>query len=1324
MSEFINDEEAPKQPTDLLVNDILQDLKTKPEKKSRKVFWIILATVLLTLSSGFIWLKNADLSVPVASLLESQINRNINGKLKFIGFKLTLYENQSPNLHCDELTIHDMKNDLILDAHNIDLVISTRNLLHSTIFFKSIKADNLLINAVREQDLRWNFEKLSKDKKKRFNFKLGQMDLNDIDLSISDIPNNSKIAHENIKLNFKPKNHGYRLDLETVGLGDKQHNYVKISGDVGANSLDQLLDKKSNIDLEFNNIDGATIGFITGLVEKDSQSIIRGLFDKYGSKSSLYVFAKLSSTKPKAIDKHLHVHASLTDIADIGELVFNTDIDLAEDLQIQKADLSFDGAVFDLKGSISNWRKANAGLNLNLYFTDLNLFELVDRFPELERYIPSFLLEIFNVLNGNDYINGTVNLSSSIKEPQLLAKVKLSQTVDPIKPQQALPSVINPNQEIVTKLTYSKNQIIIQEFKLPIDYSVLSVTGNYQLVGNSFKINLVSKDLPLAKLRPIAARIPFFKDYREIIAQSFITGYASLDLNIVRNVQGATIVKGPVKIAKLNYKSPTYPLTFKNIIADVNINEDQIIINHFQGYAYNPKYGEEKARNYVEARGSFNLAEIGSCDLEIAAPKIDAQTLVDSGIIGLIDNKSSIKFASGELKNIFLTIKSKPINTANRYIIDGKLDADSVNFTAKEGLSLSNIKGTIGLTNNRFKFDGLNFVLNKNSVISLDGSVNQDFTQPGFKLKAKQLNFTEFINLFDPNHEKFKINPLGGNVDADIEFRTKELYGSLRFYNLGLEYSGSKYTKYPITKLNGSLLLGKDINLTNATGKFGKSSFNNLSCKIENYQSKDVDRTIDINMNGSLFYSELEQFIPSGIASLIDIQGLVPAKVLISGNKLKKNFSINLDLNKLDSFHFSNWLDLKKSAADVSLTSNFIVTPQLILSTDTKLVFTSKAGIVPPVVSKLKSIFQVEDWSNKDSMTYYVSIKTPSDELAQDLSLLEPNIISLRPLNLRAGTGGFTCDTFGNLKDRQTICEFKVNRAVAQKYGIGDLNADLITVDLLSIVDKPLEVQVKLGSGDWNGIPYKNIKFDLSAIGDNVYIKDLKAHVKQGMVRGETSFNIITLESSFNLKGQNLPAHELAQGIWALGNEVPEGVVDGTFEGTTKGVLPEPMFFNLVGTGNMIVKDGKLSQLVWMQKILTAVNTLENFDLNNIFQTLITLKGGLFNYIISSLKYDHGKVSSEKLLLKAPQIELNLNGYIDYAKDQQWIKGRGLIPKKSVSILSSVGVGKINLGNLVSLSDLSDAGSKEKRFFDFVMIGPISDPKKSAESLRSNFSWE
>ncbi len=1313
------DEESPKlseeQSSDALAQEILEDIQEQPSKvkaKGKPWWLIVLLVVVLSIGGLFVWLQNADLSMPVSKLLDAQINQNLNGKLRFTGFKLDLYQKHSPQLHFDDLSLYDASANLILQATNLDLILSSRNLLRSTFFFKSIRASSIKFNAVRETDFRWNFEKLVKVKKKRFKYKFGQIDLGDIDLHISDVPNNAQVDYANIRLNFMPKNHGYNLDLETL-VEDKQNNYIKISGDIRGTSLDQFLDKKSNIDLIFNNIDATTIGLISGLVVNDSKSIIRKMLDKYGSKSTLSVTAKLDSIKDK--EKNLRVHASLQNIADVSGLVFEAEAFLARDLQIKHAKLTLDKAILDLQGSIADWRKDNPGLALNLSFTNWNLVELVTRFPELGAYIPSFLLEIFNTLHGSDYMDGTFNFSATMKEPQILAKLKISNNA-PGQPG----VIINAQQEIVTKMSYTADQITVQEFRIPIDYSALVVNGNYRLKDHDFKIKVTTKDLPLAKLSPIAASIPFFKDYRESISQSTLSGYASMDLNITREQKQEATVQGSVKVAKLDYKISSYPLVFKNIVADLNINKDLITINHFQGYAYNPKYGEAKAKNYVEARGNFNLAKLGAYNLEIAAPKVDAQTLLDSGLLNLINKKFTIKQASGELTDIFANIKSS--GDTKGYVVDGKMNVNNVSVKINDGLDLGNIKGGLGLNNGRIDFQAFNFTLNKNSSINLDGSVNKDLTQPNFKFKAKQLNFIEFINLFDPTYEKFKIKPLAGNLDADLEMRTKQLYGNLQFYNLGFEYSGSKYTKYPISKLNGSLVLNKDINLTNNSGKFGNTSFTNLNCKIENYQSKDVDRTINLSLDSELFYPELRDFIPSGISSIINAKGLVPAKLSMSGNKLKKNFAVTLDMNKLESFYFSNWLELNKKI-DTKITSSFTVTPQLIISNDTKIVFSNK-NATAPITSKLKAIFQVEDWSKKDAMKYYVSIKTPSEELSQDMSLIEPHILSLKPLNLRSGSGNFTCDTFGTLLDRQTICEFKVDTAVAQKYGIGDLLANNISVDLLSVINKPLEVQAKLASGNWNGIPYKNIKFDLSAEGDYVYIKDLRARVNQGVARAETTFNIKTLESTFKLRGQNLPAHELTQGIWGLGAEVPEGLLDGNFEGKTQGILPDPMFFNLVGTGNFIVKDGKLSQLVSMQRILTAVNTLENFDLNNIFQTLVTFKGGIFNYIISSLNYDHGKISSEKLLIKAPQIELNLSGYMDYAKDQQWIKGRGLIPKRSESILQSVGVGKVNLGNLVSMADLSEGGSKEKRFFDFTMIGPISDPKKSAESLRNNFSWE
>ncbi|MDD9898058.1 MAG: hypothetical protein OXU45_03560, partial [Candidatus Melainabacteria bacterium] len=464
-------------------------------------------------------------------------------------------------------------------------------------------------------------------------------------------------------------------------------------------------------------------------------------------------------------------------------------------------------------------------------------------------------------------------------------------------------------------------------------------------------------------------------------------------------------------------------------------------------------------------------------------------------------------------------------------------------------------------------------------------------------------------------------------------------------------------------------------------------------------------------------------YIPSGMQKFIEVGGNFPARVKLKGNSLKQTMKVALQLDEADNFVYGDWFVMDPEASKVRLVTNLTITPQLILSDDSKLVFI-KGGGDSKIKTKVRSSFQVEDYRSKDDMSYFLSFKTKASDGPQNMALVEPHIKPLEPMNLAVGIGDLTCDTFGNSFDRQTICEFNFDKAVAQKYGIGDLNAKNINVDLLSIAHKPLEVQVLLEEGDWNTIPYRKARTDITANGDYIYLRDSKARVADGIVRGEVDFNFKTFDSKFKLVGRDLPAHDFAQGIWGFGSEVPEGFVSGVFEGTTQGILPDPMFYNLEGSTNLILKEGKLSQLVLMQKVLTAVNTLDNFDLNNIFQTLVTFKGGTFDHIISGISYDHGVMSSEKLLLKADQVELNLNGYFDYNKDQLWVKGQGLIPKKSRSILQGLGIGKLNLGNLLAMDDLSKSGSKEKRFFDFLMIGPISDPDKSAESLKSNFKWQ
>lgn len=1280
--------------------------------------------ILVTIIS-LIYFNLSPIKLSTQNFILGQINQRINGHLDFENPRLNVY-NSKLKIQCDKIKVTDTKNNLILAAENGEALIKLRPFANSIIHFQRIKAKSININAVRYPDLKWNFEKLSK-KPGKFKFKFEEFELGKIDLKITDMFTKQSIVYDDIKVYFKriDSQKRYIADIETNDIKSK-NNYIKISGNIYDEDLNKLLKGKSHFDVEISNLNHATISFLNSLFNPNQY--LRTIIDRHTARSTLSLNAKLISSK--STNRKFNLQAKLTNLENIPEVNLSSTLGLGDDLNFENTTLIFEDTIVTLNGNIRSWRADNPTLGLKVLFSNLNLLKLTQTLPEINTYIPEFLLEIFNILHGNDYINGSLELSSTMKTPLIVAVINLntqkkSLAMDASKTPR--PLVTNIPKTINTRIEFLNNKTFNLDFSLPVDYSVFTVNGNFNPVNSTFKAKVKTEDLSLAKLKPIVASIPYLKAYKDALAKSIIIGYTSLDLDIEKSINKAgklsTYAKGKIKFGDLSYKHQNYPIAFNKVNTELDVQGDTVIINSLQGYAFNPFYGVDRMHNYIEARGDLNLAKKNDFNAEIASPKIDAQTLLDSGILDLISKKIKLNSANGFLKDIFVSIKSH-----EKKEISGKMNFDSVDININDNKTIHKIKGDLSVNQNKIRFDKLGLSLNTTSSASVDGTINQDLTNPRLIIKANNLDFKEFMSIVDPNI-RFQTIPSSGTIDANLEFKDKDISGNVNFHRIGALYLGSKYTKYPFNNLNGSLAISKDLNFTNLMGDFGSSNIRDLDIKIENYASRDTDRNFNINLNADLLAEEVSEFIPSGIRSLINAKGILVTKLEIHGNKLKQFFDMEIDLNKAQSFLFSNWLKLKQNIANAIITSKFTVTPQLIYSDNSSVIFRSKeTSTVAPIETKLKSTFQVKDWSTPKTLNYYVNFKAQANPgvpaTNPDFSIVAPHIISLDPLNLRTGTGTFSCDTFGTSSDRQTICAIAIDKATAQKYGIGDLNANVITADLLSVVNKPLDMHIKMSYGDWNTIPYKNIKFDLSANGDYIFIKDLKARINNGTVRGQTSFNIKTLESSFKFEGNDVPAHELAQGIWGLGAEVPEGLIDGTFEGTTQGVLPDPMFFNMVATTNMVVKNGKLSQLTTMQKILTAVNTLQNFDLNNIFQTLITVKGGVFEYIITSLKYDHGKVSTDKLLLKAPQIEMNLNGYIDYKDDQLWVKGAGLIPKRSQSILQGIGIGKVNLGNLVSLDDLSASGSKEKRFFSFTMIGPVYDMEKSAASLRSSFRWE
>ncbi len=1284
---------------------------------------VLAGSVLFAIQS----LKKIDYNKIAVNFLKNIIQGKLNGSIEFENMRLGISSKRLV-FKLNSITLLDDQGMVVIKAINPKLIWSTKNLFSLSPIFKNVSMDRLDLYFRKTATGEWNYEKLLKDKKKKpLSIKVDELDIPTCNINVSQYGGHSYFDHS-LKIYFKKLtgDQGYQLDVisknllntsnNSPGLISKSFedysasglkNLVKISGILGTNkegNWQGVLENSKHLYLDLYDINDLNIELIANLLFTSSQTYYRRYFGKYSQSAKVFLHAHIDDIK-NSTNKDSQLRLQLLNYATIPKVNLDARLILGQNLVCQNCSLAFNSTLITVTGDIKNWRNNNPNLDLKLVFNNLNLKYLQEKIPDLQTVIPAFVMQIFAIIHNSDYLSGSLAIINSLNSPQLSLEMPLvnSYTINNRK-----------NQSLKTQLNYSPKELIITSFEIPIDFSKLSMSGRYIFNNKNLDLNLQSEDLPLDKIKPIVAELPFAIKFKNFLDNMMIQGYTSLNAQVTniesmkgdKNLFPEGIVdeyafKAKSKLAGVNLVFKNYPLSFNKLNADIEIDNQSIRILNLNSYLDG---------DYIEARGKLDLKDPRKINFEFASPTLKANTLVQSKILDSIkSNKVKINKGDGNLKDIYLNL-SRQVNDWN---LNGKINFDRVDLTINNQFELYDIKGITTLTNKNIKFDKFTVLLGEESGLKANGFYSFNGNGSDLKVSAQKINFLDLMSIIDPER-RYKLDPKSGLMDFDLALKDKSLSGKLNLDKVSFVYKGLNFIKYPFIDLKGQVDLNKNISITNASGFYGSSSFKNLNMNIKNPQAG-ADMYLDIACQGNVLVDEYYDMIPVGIQRFLKMKGTMPVSISYSGNKLKKILNLDADMEQLAYFKFAEWLDLSKKYK-AKIKSKILITPELIASEDSKIIFADPATGLSSVI---KTVYQVKDWAKTSELSYFMNFSTPA--VNSPLSLLEPSIFSLRPLNLDVGTGKFICDIYGTYYNRQTVCDFKINNAVAKKYGIGDLRANQIDISLLSIVNKPLDLEVAIDNGDWNTIPYNNLNFDLRVNGDYVYVNDLEAKVASGKAFAKTIFNYKTLESSFSVTGHKIPAHDFVQGVWGLGSEVPEGFISGTFEGKTQGVLPDPMFYNLEGTANVIVKSGKLSSLKYMQKILTAVNTLRNFDINNIFQILVTYKGGYFSHFMTALKYDHGKISTDRALLKAEQIEMDLNGYVDFKSDQLWISGKGVIPRHSKSILQTVGLGSANLGNL--LSKVSPGTDKEKSFFEFQMIGPVIDMNKSVESLKSNFKW-
>jgi AsmA-like C-terminal region len=235
----------------------------------------------------------------------------------------------------------------------------------------------------------------------------------------------------------------------------------------------------------------------------------------------------------------------------------------------------------------------------------------------------------------------------------------------------------------------------------------------------------------------------------------------------------------------------------------------------------------------------------------------------------------------------------------------------------------------------------------------------------------------------------------------------------------------------------------------------------------------------------------------------------------------------------------------------------------------------------------------------------------------------------------------------------------------------------------------------------------------------------------------DLNHRMLALKGSFD----KLRAADISEQLFTRAGEIT-GTLKGTFDLNTEGKTNREAIANLNGKAEFVVENGSLARFGHLQTELTRVNLLHQglfgFNLNNLLQSVVPVRTGLFKEITGNMRMDKGILTVEYLKYNADDMCLWAGGKANLNLDTIDLQIAGRIPRVSESVLSG------HLGNmsrnltlqrfatiatfgrlerLPSLPLLGDIASDRPRTFQFKVSAPLDKPKMLSQSIEKSFHW-